>query len=429
LRTPQEIEILPLSINLDLTFKSNVEGTLANFREAIYTNALNFAGNYDSEFDYKYNYMVKYEGALYICIKECTGIAPGDTEYWDKVTDRGEGLKWAGAYSDTTEYKIMDMVSYDNALYACIAACTGVLPTDTNNWTHVARNGADGVDGTDGLSITWRGAYSAVVTYGINDAVSYGGSSYICILESTNNVPTNTTYWNILAAKGLDGEGVGDMLKSVYDADNDGRIDELVSHEAETTTSATQPHGLAKNKLDATTAPTANDDSADGYSVNSMWIDATNDKAYICLDATEGAAEWKDITSESYEEGTWTPKVEGTTVAGSHTYNSRGGSYYKIGKRAIVDGYVSMTKDSQASGNMKVTELPFAISGNKGFGSISILSKYTLPTGYSFGLAAFGDVNYFTIQAIGPSSSAITMENMTSPVDIRFGLIYEIYES
>ena len=50
------------------------------------------------------------------------------------------------------------------------------------------------------------------------------------------------------------------------------------------------------NKLDATTAPTVNDDAGDGYSINSIWIDATNDKAYICLDATVGAAVWKDIT-------------------------------------------------------------------------------------------------------------------------------------
>jgi hypothetical protein len=71
------------------------------------------------------------------------------------------------------------------------------------------------------------------------------------------------------------------------------------AHLAETTTTATQPHGLAKNKLDAITAPTVNDDSGDGYSVNSIWIDTTNDKAYICLDATVGAAIWRDIYSSN----------------------------------------------------------------------------------------------------------------------------------
>ncbi len=40
--------------------------------------------------------------------------------------------------------------------------------------------------------------------------VSSGGSSYICILAHTNFVPPNTTYWNVVAAKGDAGaDGVG----------------------------------------------------------------------------------------------------------------------------------------------------------------------------------------------------------------------------
>ena len=49
------------------------------------------------------------------------------------------------------------------------------------------------------------------------------------------------------------------------------------------------------DKLDGTTAPTADDDSADGYSEGSRWVDVTNDKIYFCLDATEGAAVWQEV--------------------------------------------------------------------------------------------------------------------------------------
>lgn len=52
--------------------------------------------------------------------------------------------------------------------------------------------------------------------------------------------------------------------------------------------------GLAKFKVDATTAPTVNDDASAGYGVGSAWIDVTNDKAYTCVDATTGAAIWRD---------------------------------------------------------------------------------------------------------------------------------------
>jgi hypothetical protein len=41
-----------------------------------------------------------------------------------------------------------------------------------------------------------------------------------------------------------------------------------------------------------TTAPTVNDDSGDGIAVGDRWIDETNNREYVCLDATAGAAVW-----------------------------------------------------------------------------------------------------------------------------------------
>jgi hypothetical protein len=55
-------------------------------------------------------------------------------------------------------------------------------------------------------ALTWRGAYDNGTAYQPNDAVEYLGSSYICILDSTGNDPTNATYWSLLAAKGDVGE-------------------------------------------------------------------------------------------------------------------------------------------------------------------------------------------------------------------------------
>jgi hypothetical protein len=51
------------------------------------------------------------------------------------------------------------------------------------------------------------------------------------------------------------------------------------------------------NNLAAAAPPGETDDSDPaGYGVGSLWLDTTNDKAYICLDATNGSAVWKDIT-------------------------------------------------------------------------------------------------------------------------------------
>ena len=54
---------------------------------------------------------------------------------------------------------------------------------------------------------------------------------------------------------------------------------------------------LPLDKFDATVDPTANEDSGDGYSVGSRWINVTDDKAFICLDATLTAAVWLAVTS------------------------------------------------------------------------------------------------------------------------------------
>lgn len=55
----------------------------------------------------------------------------------------------------------------------------------------------------------------------------------------------------------------------------------------------TKLESLALDNRVATTAPTINDDSADGYVVGSLWLNVTLDIAYVCLDSTVGAAVWK----------------------------------------------------------------------------------------------------------------------------------------
>ena len=50
---------------------------------------------------------------------------------------------------------------------------------------------------------------------------------------------------------------------------------------------------VVKSNTGATAAPGATDDSAASYAVGSVWIDTTNDRAYICVDATASAAVWR----------------------------------------------------------------------------------------------------------------------------------------
>ena len=56
---------------------------------------------------------------------------------------------------------------------------------------------------------------------------------------------------------------------------------------------------LVKSNLTATVAPTVTDDAAHGYAVDSRWIDTVAKKAYVCVDATTGAAVWDSTTTGS----------------------------------------------------------------------------------------------------------------------------------
>ncbi len=53
--------------------------------------------------------------------------------------------------------------------------------------------------------------------------------------------------------------------------------------------------GGAKNNFSGTTDPTTGDDSADGYSSGSIWINTSTPKAWICISAALGSADWNQI--------------------------------------------------------------------------------------------------------------------------------------
>lgn len=51
------------------------------------------------------------------------------------------------------------------------------------------------------------------------------------------------------------------------------------------------------NNLSATIDPTVSDDTTGGYEVGSLWVNVTDDKAFIALDVSAGASIWKRLGS------------------------------------------------------------------------------------------------------------------------------------
>lgn len=154
-----------------------------------------------------------------------------------------DDVKYVGEYNELLSYKKNNTVSLNGYSYLAfqdvpIGVSPPIPPTISNDyWGMVSAKGDKGDDGDKGekgdkgdKGVNWKGEYSSVVNYIADDVVENAGSSWICISPTVGNPPptlptTSNTWWELFAQKGLDGEGSGDMLKSVYDSNSDGKVD------------------------------------------------------------------------------------------------------------------------------------------------------------------------------------------------------------
>jgi hypothetical protein len=61
------------------------------------------------------------------------------------------------------------------------------------------------------IKFKWKGTYAGGTAYTVDDVVEYNGSSYICILASTGNLPTNATYFEQMSSAGTNGTNGTDL--------------------------------------------------------------------------------------------------------------------------------------------------------------------------------------------------------------------------
>jgi len=138
-----------------------------------------------------------------------------------------------------------------------------------------------------------------------------------------------------------------------------------------------------------TAAPTVNDDSGDGYAVGDKWLDETNDKEYVVLDVTVGAAVWVETTSAG-SGGDWASDTAAWTRTGNHTFTVSGDrtSEFRAGitKVRYDDGggneYGVVGSSSHSGGTTTVNLIPnsdYAMAGNPTTRAISYLES---PVGY-----------------------------------------------
>lgn len=77
-------------------------------------------------------------------------------------------------------------------------------------------------------------------------------------------------------------------------------------------------NAIRLNNYVATTAPTVNDDSGDGYAAGSRWINTSTQRVYVAISVSPGSAVWQELTFPSSIASNFT--ITGTlTVTGNVT--------------------------------------------------------------------------------------------------------------
>jgi len=163
---------------------------------------------------------------------------------------------------------------------------------------------------------------------------------------------------------------------------------------------------IIKKKFDATQAPTVNNDIDEGYAVGSRWVDVTNDKEYVCLDNTDGAAVWTETT----EAGGGATTFTGLTDTPS-AYTDKAGKTLKVNSTPDA---VEFANDTNVTTKTTTATLTVAEQGTI---LVSASSAYTITLPTAVGNTGLTyhfkktDANYNLITLDADGTETINYEN------------------
>jgi hypothetical protein len=109
-----------------------------------------------------------------------------------------------------TQYEKNDLAVFNGSSFYCKQPNNDKPVSNTDFWGLLASKGDTGAP-------KWRGAWNAATAYAIGDSVSQNGNSYISKTAHTNQAVTNTTHWDIVAAKGESGDQKKEYANSHFD--------------------------------------------------------------------------------------------------------------------------------------------------------------------------------------------------------------------
>ena len=125
-------------------------------------------------------------------------------------------------------------------------------------------------------------------------------------------------------------------------------------------------------------------------------------------------------TLSAYEEGTFTPVIEGVTTAGVGTYSAQQGVYVKVGKLVTFHLYINWSAHT-GTGNTKIVGLPFNTSSGISYQSIAIgqISNFALTASNTASAYTQANTNFMLLVQSPVGGGAAT----TVPLDTAASLI------
>jgi hypothetical protein len=253
-------------------------------------------------------------------------------------------------------------------------------------------------------------AYSASTAYAVGNMATYNGSTYRCTTACTGVAPTNTANWLLIAAKGTDGAGSGDMLASVYDPAG-GAKQVAFSADLQAHTGASDIHVTAadkstwngkQNALTFDAAPTAGSTNP----VTSNGIYAALAAAGGLFWATYGTTTSAQIEA-AYQAGKLVCVFYSTAI---YVLSTRGSTTYHV--------FTKLPETATSAGLMTARHLS-CISGSWGAGDLNILTTTTINRSTAVNVA---DTNYTTLMARGESlNSADTTPTVNGAICWTYG--------
>jgi hypothetical protein len=241
------------AITTEASARTSADSVLTNTSETLRARfGVSKADTYSAATTYLADDEVVYTGLLYKATQETTGNLPTNSNYWVAVetvsaaisaevaTEESArvaadealsvtsqtllarfGVSDQDTYNAATAYTTNDEVVYLGILYRAKGPTTGNLPTNATYWELIETVDQDlatnaGLVSTEaaaratadsalaqtnrtlfaGLNLPpGSDLYSATQTYAVGEGTVYGGTPYICIQSSLNNLPTDTNYW------------------------------------------------------------------------------------------------------------------------------------------------------------------------------------------------------------------------------------------